>query len=81
MPFLSKPQIERMVFMCGASLPSPIIKLLVRYENDPVALRQAGVEYACKQLVDLARHGVDGVHVYCMNRVDIAQAAFAALRA
>ena len=81
MPFLSKPQIERMVFLCGASLPSPIIKLLARYENDPAALRQAGVEYACDQLVDLARHGVDGVHVYCMNRVDIAEAAFDALRA
>ena len=81
MPFLSKPQLERMVFMCGASLPSPIIKLLARYADDPVALRQAGVEYACEQLVGLARNGVDGVHVYCMNRVDIAQAAFEALRA
>lgn len=79
MPFLSKPQIERMVFMCGASLPSPIIKLLARYEDDLLSLRQAGVEYACDQLVDLARNGVDGVHVYCMNRVDIAKAAANAL--
>lgn len=80
MPFMSKPQIQRMVFMCGASLPSPIIKLLARYEDDPAALRRAGVEYACDQLVELARNGVDGVHVYCMNRVDVAQAAFEALR-
>ncbi len=80
MPFLSKAQISRMVFMCGASLPSPIIKLLARYEDDPKALRQAGIDYACQQFVDLAKEGVDGLHVYTMNRPDIAAAAISALR-
>ena len=80
MPFLSKAQIQRMVFMCGASLPSPIIKLLARYEGDPTALRQAGIEYACRQLVDLQAHGVDGLHVYTMNHPDIAAACTTALR-
>lgn len=79
MPFLSKKQISRMVFMCGASLPSAIIKLLNRYEDDPESLRRAGVEYACSQLVDLADHGVDGVHVYCMNKPAVAKAAARAL--
>ena len=46
MPFLGKSQIQRMVFLCGSSLPAPIIKLLAKYEDDPVALRQAGIEYA-----------------------------------
>lgn len=81
MPFMSKAQISRMVFMCGASLPSPIIKLLARYENDPAALRQAGIEQASRQLVDLRDHGVDGLHIYTMNRPDIARANTAALRA
>lgn len=81
MPFLGKAQIERMVFMCGASLPSPIIKLLARYEHDAEALRRAGIEYANEQLVDLAAHDVDGLHVYTMNRPDIARANVAALRA
>lgn len=80
MPFLSKAQIQRMVFMCGASLPSPIIKLLARYEDDPKALRQAGIDYACQQFVGLSKEGVDGLHVYTMNRSDIAQAAVQALR-
>ena len=80
MPFLSKSQISRMVFMCGASLPSPIIKLLAHYEDDPVALKQAGIEYACNQLIDLASHGVDGLHVYTMNQVAIADAAMTALK-
>lgn len=79
MPFMSKSQITRMVFMCGASLPSPVIKLLAKHEDDAPALRQAGVDYACKQLVGLAAHGVSGVHVYSMNHPDIAQAAMGAL--
>lgn len=80
MPFLSKAQIQRMVFMCGASLPSPIIKLLAHYEDDPKALRQAGIDYACKQFVELSREGVDGLHVYTMNHPDIASAVVGALR-
>ncbi|HJF63940.1 MAG TPA: methylenetetrahydrofolate reductase [Gordonibacter urolithinfaciens] len=81
MPFLGKAQIQRMVFMCGASLPSPIIKLLAKYEDDAAALRAAGIEYACAQLVDLQEHGADGLHVYTMNRPDIARACAGALRA
>lgn len=81
MPFLGKAQIQRMVFMCGASLPSPIIKLLARYEHAPDDLRRAGIEYANDQLVDLAAHGVDGLHIYTMNQPDIARANVAALRA
>ena len=77
---LSKDQISRMVFMCGVSLPSAIIKLLAKYEGDAESLRQAGIEYACAQLVDLAEHGVDGLHVYCMNKPEVAQAAMAAVR-
>ncbi|MBX9033525.1 methylenetetrahydrofolate reductase [Gordonibacter massiliensis (ex Traore et al. 2017)] len=81
MPFLGKAQIQRMVFMCGASLPSPIIKLLAKYEDDPASLRAAGIEYACAQLVDLQERGADGLHVYTMNQPDIARACTSALRA
>lgn len=80
MPFLSKAQISRMVFMCGASLPSPIIKLLARYEEDPESLRAAGIEYACDQMEGLVQAGVDGIHVYTMNQPSIARAAVARLR-
>ena len=79
MPFMSKQQVSRMVFMCGASLPSPVIKLLARYEDDAESLMAAGIDYACRQLVDLAEHGVDGLHVYTMNRPSVARAAMSAL--
>lgn len=81
MPFMGKQQISRMVFMCGASLPSPVIKLLARYEDDADSLRAAGIEYACRQLEDLAANGVDGLHIYTMNRADVAGTAMSALRA
>ncbi|MDR1835888.1 MAG: methylenetetrahydrofolate reductase [NAD(P)H] [Fusobacteriaceae bacterium] len=73
MPILSRQQIERMIFMCGVSLPSRIIKLLYRYENDDGSLRQAGIEYAAVQARDLLRNGVDGIHIYTMNQPDIAR--------
>lgn len=81
MPFLAKSQLQRMVFLCGSSLPAPIIKLLAKYEDDPEQLRQAGIRYACQQLVGLAKNQVDGLHVYAMNQPDIALAAAKVLEA
>ena len=74
MPFMSKTQLSRMVFMCAASLPSPVIRLLARHEDDPEALRAAGVDYAAEQLLDLARYGVSGLHLYTMNKPAVARA-------
>lgn len=73
MPILSRKQIERMIFMCGVSLPSGIIRLLHKYESSPNDLRSAGIEYATKQAENLLANGVDGVHFYTMNRPEIAQ--------
>ena len=74
MPFMSKNQVSRMIFMCGASLPSPIIRLLNRYEGDDEALRRAGIEYAAAQLRGLCDAGADGLHVYTMNKPAVARA-------
>lgn len=73
MPFMTKKQVSRMVFMCGASLPSPIVKLVARYEDDRDALQQAGCEYAAAQFADLEANGVDGLHLYTMNRPAVAE--------
>ena len=74
MPFMSKNQVSRMIFMCGASLPSPIIRLLNRHEGDDEALRRAGIEYAAAQLRGLRDAGADGLHVYTMNKPAVARA-------
>ena len=79
MPFTSVKQIQRMAFTCGASIPAKVVKRLVLAGDDPAAQAQAGIEYACEQLRDLAANGVDGLHVYSMNKPAIAHAAHAAL--
>lgn len=73
MPILSQKQIERMIFMCGSSLPSDIIRLLHKYERSPGDLRKAGIDHAARQLADLLSRGADGVHIYAMNKPEIAR--------
>lgn len=67
MPVTNKHQIERMVSMCGASIPSKLSKVLQRFGDNPVAMRDAGISYAVDQIIDLTANGVDGVHIYTMN--------------
>jgi methylenetetrahydrofolate reductase (NADPH) len=73
MPVTNKKQIERMVTLCGASLPQKFSKMMQRYEDCPNALRDAGIAYAIDQIVDLTSQGVDGIHLYTMNNPYIAR--------
>ena len=73
MPVVNKSQIERMVSMCGASLPAKFSKMMQKYENNPEALRDAGIAYAINQIVDLLADGVDGIHLYTMNNPYVAK--------
>jgi len=73
MPILSKQQIARMIFLCGASLPSSIIRLLHKHEKSPDDLFKAGVELAAAQMEQLLAGGADGVHIYTMNKPQIAE--------
>ena len=73
MPVTNKAQIERMVSLCGASLPSKFTKVMQRYECRPEALRDAGIAYAVEQIVDLIANGVDGIHLYTMNNPYVAR--------
>ncbi len=73
MPVVNKKQIERMVTTCGASLPRKFVKIMQKYENNPEALRDAGIAYAINQIVDLAANDVDGIHLYTMNNAYVAR--------
>lgn len=73
MPVVNKKQIERMVSLCGASLPPKFAKMMQRYENNSEAIRDAGIAYAIDQIVDLISNGVDGIHLYTMNNPYIAK--------
>ncbi|WP_101697272.1 methylenetetrahydrofolate reductase [NAD(P)H] [Clostridium minihomine] len=72
MPVVNKKQIERMVSLCGVDLPKKFLSIMNRYENNPEAMRDAGIAYAVDQMVDLIAQGVDGIHLYTMNNPYIA---------
>ncbi|MBR1603904.1 MAG: methylenetetrahydrofolate reductase [Synergistaceae bacterium] len=71
MPVTSASQLERMASMCGAVIPERVKRFVDAYKNNSWALRDAGVAYATEQILDLLARGVDGIHLYTMNQVDI----------
>lgn len=72
MPVRTKEQILKFIFMCGASLPRKLINVLNKYENSPEDLKKAGMEYSAEQITDLMKNGAQGIHIYTMNRPEIA---------
>lgn len=73
MPVINKSQIERMVTLCGASLPEKFARIMGKYGDDKEALFDAGMIYAISQIVDLLAHDVDGIHIYTMNNPVVAK--------
>ena len=73
MPVVNARQILRMVSLCGASLPQKFTRMISRFEQNPTALRDAGIAYAIDQIVDLIAQGVEGIHLYTMNDPDVAR--------
>jgi methylenetetrahydrofolate reductase (NADPH) len=68
MPVLNAAQVRRMTELCGASIPRSLSEILSRYGDNPVDMEKAGIDFACKQIVDLVEHGVAGIHLYTMNK-------------
>ncbi len=77
MPVTSIGQIGNIVGMSGTSIPRELSDILDRYKEDPDGLKKAGLEYTRKQMNDLLAHGVDGIHLYSMNKVETAKAIYA----
>jgi len=73
LPVLSKNQISRIVQLSGCSLPPKFKRILEKYEHNPEALREAGTAYATEQIIDLLSWGIDGIHLYTMNKPDTAR--------
>ena len=73
MPCVNAKSVQRMVSMCGASLPVKFTKMINRYGDNPEAMRDAGIAYAVDQIIDLVARGVDGIHLYTMNNPYVAR--------
>ena len=67
MPVTNPKTIARMAPLCHAKLPKKFLTIMSKYENDPIAMRDAGIAYAVSQIVDLIANDVDGIHLYTMN--------------
>ncbi|MDR0286630.1 MAG: methylenetetrahydrofolate reductase [NAD(P)H] [Clostridiales bacterium] len=79
MPVINKKQIEHMVNICGVDLPKKFTTMMERYEDNPIAMRDAGIAYAIDQIVDLITQGVSGIHLYTMNNPYIARKIYEAV--
>mgnify|MGYP001810694980 CR=1 FL=1 len=74
MPVISSKTIRRMVDLSGTSLTPRLNSILEKWGDDPDAMLQAGIIHASEQIVDLVSNGVRGIHIYTMNKPEVAQA-------
>lgn len=68
LPVLNINQVKRIQEISGCNMPPKFLRILDRYEHDPKSLQEAGIAYAVDQIVDLLSFGIEGVHIYTMNK-------------
>lgn len=73
MPVTNARQIERSCKLSGTSLPPKFKTIVGKFGQSPEAMKQAGIAYATDQIVDLIANGVKGIHIYTMNKPDVAR--------
>lgn len=73
MPITSGTQVERAIHLSGSFMPHRFASLVDRFGSDPRAMKQAGIAYATDQIIDLFANGITNVHVYSMNKPDVAR--------
>ena len=73
MPITNANQVERAVKLSGSFVPTRFKSLVDRFGGNPEAMKQAGIVYATDQIIDLYANGIKNVHVYTMNKPDVAE--------
>lgn len=68
MPVFREEQIKSIAAKSGCSIPADLVLTMDKFSGNPEALRQAGIEYAAKQIRELLDNGAPGIHIYTMNR-------------
>ena len=79
MPITSRTQVKKSVALSGSMVPKRFLAIVDRFGDDPAAMKQAGIAYATEQIIDLIANGVNHVHIYTMNKPDVAGAILANL--
>ncbi len=73
MPITNANQVERAIKLSGSFMPQRFKSLVDKFGSKPEAMKQAGIAYATDQIIDLYANGITNVHVYSMNKPDVAQ--------
>ncbi len=74
MPITNANQVEKAIKLSGSFMPQRFKSLVDYFGSDPEAMKQAGIAYATDQIIDLYANGITNVHVYSMNKPDVAKA-------
>ncbi len=74
MPVTNAAQIKRICALSSSAMPRRFIRIVDRYGDNPLAMKQAGIAFATEQIIDLFANGINAVHVYSMNKPDVAAA-------
>ncbi len=74
MPITNGNQVERAIKLSGSLMPQRFKALVDKFGTTPAAMKQAGIAYATDQIIDLFANGIKNVHVYSMNKPDVAAA-------
>ncbi len=73
MPITNANQVERSIKLSGSFMPQRFKSLVDKFGSYPDAMKQAGIAYATDQIIDLYANGITNVHVYSMNKPDVAR--------
>lgn len=73
MPVTNSRQIKRITELSGTSLTPKFRMILDKFGDNDAALKQAGIAYAIDQIIDLIANGVKGIHIYTMNKPEVAR--------
>lgn len=79
MPITNSNQVARALKLSGIILPQRFKSIVDKFGDDPAAMRQAGIAYATDQIIDLFANGINNVHVYSMNKPEVAAGIMANL--
>lgn len=72
MPITNAKQIKRSIELSNCSVPKKFHKIMERFGDDPDSMKQAGIIYATEQIIDLMANGINNIHIYTMNKPDVA---------
>jgi methylenetetrahydrofolate reductase (NADPH) len=73
MPITNANQVQRAIKLSGSFMPQRFKSLVDKFGHNPDAMKQAGIAYATDQIIDLYANGITNVHVYSMNKPDVAE--------